>query len=213
MRVVVIYVFAEDQLQMPLAGDQHPVQALAASAAHPALRDRVRPRRLDRRLDDPHADRGEHRIEPNGEHRIPVTDQEFQAVSTALEVHQQIAGLLGHPLPRRVSGDPGQVHTAGAVLDEEQDLQAPQKHGVDMEEVDSEDRRGLTGQERPPGLPCSSGRGIDARVLEDLPHRRRSDCIPQAGQLAVDASVPPDGLSRAISSTSARMASAVLGRP
>ena len=65
---------------MPLAGDQHPVQALAASAAHPALRDCVRPRRLDRRLDDPHADRGEHRIEPNGELRIPVTDQEFQAV-------------------------------------------------------------------------------------------------------------------------------------
>ena len=84
MRVVVIYVLAEDRLEMPLAGDQHPVQALAASAAHPALRDRVRPRRLDRRLDDPHADRGEHRIESSGELRIPVTDQEFQAVSMVL---------------------------------------------------------------------------------------------------------------------------------
>jgi len=45
MRVVVIYVLVEDQLQMPLAGDHHPVQALAASAAHPALRDRVAPHR------------------------------------------------------------------------------------------------------------------------------------------------------------------------
>ena len=61
----------------------------------------------------------------------------------------------GHD-PGSLTLPPGQVHTAGAVLDEEQDVQAPQKHGVDMEEVDSEDRRGLTGQERPPGLPCPS---------------------------------------------------------
>jgi hypothetical protein len=37
-----------------------PVQALAASAAYPAFRDRVRPGRPDRRLDDPYAGRGEH---------------------------------------------------------------------------------------------------------------------------------------------------------
>ena len=41
VRIVVIGVLAEDQPQVPLAGDQHPVQALAAGAAHPALRDRI----------------------------------------------------------------------------------------------------------------------------------------------------------------------------
>ena len=40
-----------------------------------------------------------------------------------------------------------------------------------MEEVHSEDRGGLTGQELPPGLPGAPGCRIDARVLENLPHR------------------------------------------
>jgi hypothetical protein len=49
VRVVMVGVLAEDQPQVPFAGDQHPVQALAAGAAHPAFRDRVgsgRPHRL-----------------------------------------------------------------------------------------------------------------------------------------------------------------------
>jgi hypothetical protein len=45
-------VFIKDQPQVPLAGDQHPVQ-LAADAGDPAFRDRVRAGCLDRRLDDP----------------------------------------------------------------------------------------------------------------------------------------------------------------
>jgi len=45
MSVVMIGVLAEDQPQVPFADDQHPVQALAAGAAHPALRDRVGARR------------------------------------------------------------------------------------------------------------------------------------------------------------------------
>jgi len=38
------------------------------------------------------------------------------------------------------------------VLDEEQHTQAAQEHGIDVEEVHGEDRLGLPGQERPPGL-------------------------------------------------------------
>ena len=40
-----IGVLAEDQPQVPFAGDQHPVQAFAAGAAYPAFRDRVAPHR------------------------------------------------------------------------------------------------------------------------------------------------------------------------
>jgi hypothetical protein len=47
-------------------------------------------------------------------------------------------------------------------------------------------------QERAPGRPGPPGCGIDAGILEDLPHRRRGELIPQAGDLAVDAPVPPD---------------------
>jgi hypothetical protein len=120
MAVVMIGVLAEDQPQVPLAGDQHPVQALAAGAGNPPFGDRVRTRRLDGRLDDPHPGRGEYRVEGGGELGVPVPDEEFEAVRVITEVHQQVAGLLGHPLTRGVGGDPGQVHASGAVLDEEQ---------------------------------------------------------------------------------------------
>ena len=45
--VVVTGVLAEDQPQVPVAGDQHPVQALAAGAGDPAFGDRVSARRAD----------------------------------------------------------------------------------------------------------------------------------------------------------------------
>jgi hypothetical protein len=77
-------------------------------------------------------------------------------VSAVLEIHQQVAGLLGHPGAGRMRGDAGQVHAAGTVLDKEQHVQAPQEHGVDVEEICCEDRRDLPGQECPPGLTGSS---------------------------------------------------------
>jgi len=51
-------ILAEDQLQVPLAGDQHLVQAFAAGAGDPSFGDRVRPGCLDRGLDDSGTDRG-----------------------------------------------------------------------------------------------------------------------------------------------------------
>jgi chloride channel protein, CIC family len=140
------------QPQVPFAGDQHPVQALAAGAGNPPLRDRVRRRRPDRCLDDPHTDRSEHRVERCGELGIPVADQELNAVRMPAEVHQNIRGLLGRPRTRGTGGDPGKVHAPGAVLDGEQHVQAAREHGVDAEEVCREDGDGLAGQERAPGL-------------------------------------------------------------
>jgi hypothetical protein len=100
-----------------------------------------------------------------------------------LEVHYQVTGLLRHPLTRRVGRDPGQVHSAGAVLDEKQHIQAAQQHGVDMEEVGPEDRLGLGFQERPPGLPGPRGRRVDASVLEDPPDCRRRELTLEHGDL------------------------------
>jgi hypothetical protein len=108
-RVAVIDVLIKNQPQVPLAGDQHPVRALAAGAGNPAFRDRIRTGRPDRRPDNPDPGRREHRAERRGEPGIPVPDQELDAVRVILEVHQQVTGLLRHPLPRRMRGDPGQV--------------------------------------------------------------------------------------------------------
>jgi len=69
--IVMIDVLTKDQPQVPLAGDQHPVQALAAGTCDPALRNGVRTRRLDRSLDDPDADRSEDSIERGSEFGRP----------------------------------------------------------------------------------------------------------------------------------------------
>jgi hypothetical protein len=103
----------------------------------------------------------EHRIEGRGELGVPIPDQELQAASVIIDAHQQVVRLLDHLLPRGMRGDPGQVHPAGAVLDEEQHIQAAQEHGVDMEEVRGQNRLRLGVQERPPGLP---GRPTTASV-------------------------------------------------
>ena len=48
--VVVIDLLVKDQPQVPFAGDQHPVQALAAGAGDPAFGDRVRTQRPARSI-------------------------------------------------------------------------------------------------------------------------------------------------------------------
>jgi hypothetical protein len=50
-----------------------------------------------------------------------------------------------------MGGDPDDVHAAVAVLDHDQDVEAAQEDGVDVGEVDREDRVGLRGQELAPG--------------------------------------------------------------
>ena len=55
------------------------------------------------------------------------------------EVHQEVAGCLRCPGAVRVGGDAGQVDAAGAVLDDDQGVEAPQEHGVHVDEAGRED--------------------------------------------------------------------------
>jgi hypothetical protein len=104
---------------MSSAGDEDAVGALAPGAGDPPLANRVRPRRLDRGLDDPHADRGEDCVERVGVLGVPVSDQELQAASPLTEVHEDVPGLPDRPGGGRVGGDAGQVDAAIVVLDDE----------------------------------------------------------------------------------------------
>jgi hypothetical protein len=63
----------------------------------------------------------------------------------------KVAGLLHRPIAGRAGGGAAQVHPAGTVLDEHQDVQSPEEHGVHVQEVDGEDPGGLGMQELPPG--------------------------------------------------------------
>jgi hypothetical protein len=76
MAVVVPGVLGQDVAEMLLAEDQHMVKALAAKRPDESLRERVRPRRPDRRPDHPCAIPGEDAVERRGELAVPVTDQE-----------------------------------------------------------------------------------------------------------------------------------------
>jgi len=96
------------------------------------------------------------------------------------EVHQDVAGCLRRPGAVRVRGDAGQVNPAGAVLDHDQCVDAPQQHGVHVDEVDCEDAAGLRGQELLPGRARAAGRGIDPGGAQNLPHRGRGDLVAKA---------------------------------
>jgi hypothetical protein len=81
---------------------------------------------------------------------VPVADQEAEPAGVVGQVRDQVAGLLGHPRPGGMGGDPGDVHAATAVLDHDEDVEAAQEDGVNVSEVDREDRVGLCGEELSP---------------------------------------------------------------
>jgi hypothetical protein len=80
-----------------------------------------------------------------------------EPVASVAEANEQVAGLLGKPGAGGMSGDAGDVHAAAAVLDHHQDVEATQEDGVDVGEVDGEDRLGLGGEELLPGWPDRFG--------------------------------------------------------
>jgi hypothetical protein len=90
-------------------------------------------------------------IERGGEVRATVAEQESDVLEPPVEGEGEVAGLLHGPLTGRVRGDAADVHPAGAVLDERQDVQSSQQHGVCVQEVGREDPGGLGAQELPPG--------------------------------------------------------------
>ena len=69
---------------------------------------------------------GEDRVEGGAELAVSVADQEPEPVGAVAEVHEPVAGLLGDPGPGGVGGDPGEVHTAAAVLDHHEQVEAAQ---------------------------------------------------------------------------------------
>jgi len=85
------------------------------------------------------------------------------------------ADLPGDAGAGGVCGDPGDVYAAGGVLDHDEDVEAAEEDGVDVGEVDREDRVSLRGQELSPGWAGPLGSGVDARGLQDLMGRQASD--------------------------------------
>ena len=58
-------------------------------------------------------------------------------------------------------------------------------------QVAGQDSLGLGGQELPPGQPRTAWRRVDARPLEEQPHRARHQLVAEPDELPVDAAVAP----------------------
>ncbi len=86
-------------------------------------------------------------------------------------------------------GDAAEVRSAGGDVDEEQQVEAPQGHGVDGGEITCDG--GLRAQELRPGHRGPLGCGVDVGVLQNQPDCRSRDRVAQASEFAVDAAVAP----------------------
>jgi hypothetical protein len=68
-----------------------------------------------------------------------------------VEVHEQVARLLGQPRAGRMGSDAEQMYSAGGVLDDEERIQPAQRDGLEVEQVAGQDRVRLSAQELAPG--------------------------------------------------------------
>jgi len=95
--LVVFDIGPERPIEMPSTEDERPVEALGPHRLDHPLGMGIRVGSLDRRADDPHPFRAEHRVERPAELRVPVPDEEPDGARGSVEVHDEGARLLGHP--------------------------------------------------------------------------------------------------------------------
>ena len=107
-------------------------------------------------------------------------------MGSLVEIHQQVAGLLGDPGSGRVGGDANDVDLPSGQFQEEQHVDALEDHGVEGAEVAGEDGVGLGGEELLPGCSGPAGCGVDAGLVEDLPHGAGRHPVAQADEFTVD---------------------------
>ncbi|WP_323184129.1 hypothetical protein [Streptomyces sp. NBC_01221] len=125
---------------------------------------------MGRAFEDAQSDVGEDCVEVVGELAAAVTDQERDACDVHAGVHEEVAGGLGGPWAGGVGGDAEQVRTAAAVFEHDQGVDAFEVDGVDVQEVDGDDVLGLGCEELPPGWSGTTWGGVDAGLVENVPH-------------------------------------------
>jgi len=86
-----------------------------------------------------------------------------------------------------MGGHPDEVDLTGGDLDEEQHIDLLEQYGVDGEEIASQHRARLDGQELFPRRSCPPRRGVDPGVVEDLPHGAGRHPVAQPDQLTATA--------------------------
>ena len=141
MRAVVVVVgdvLRQHPLEMIAPENREPIGTLSSDGAHESLGECARSWRSNGCLDDLDALGSEHLVETGRELRVSVPDEERDCPRSSCEIAGWVSGLLDHPLPCRVRGDPGEIDPSGADLDKEQHVEASEQDRVDGEEVAGE---------------------------------------------------------------------------
>jgi hypothetical protein len=129
------------------------------------------------------------------------------------KAHDEVAGGLGGPRPRRVGGDPSEVHPPGLHLDHEQDVEPAQQGGVDAGEVGGDDRGCLGADELHPRWPGPITGGIDTpvrRIFHTVDAAIRWPSRPSSPWIR---RYPQSGFSPATRRINRRTSASIGGRP
>jgi hypothetical protein len=118
--VVVGGVSSKDDPYVLFAEDQDAIGEFGSGRPDEAFCEAVRSWTARRDLHDVNAGVGQDRVERGGELAGSVADEEPEGCGAAVEVHQQVAGLLGGPVSGRMAGRAEDVHVAAADLHDEE---------------------------------------------------------------------------------------------
>jgi hypothetical protein len=137
--------------QVSFAEDQDAVGEFSSGGPDEAFGEAVRPRTSRWDLHRVDAGAGQYRVEGGGELSGSVADEEPEGGNAIVEVHQQVAGLLGGPRSGRIARRPEDVHVAAADFQGEEHIDPFQRdRAVDVEEIHGQHGGGLRAQEPPP---------------------------------------------------------------
>ncbi len=189
--VAVTGIASKDPFEMPFVHDQEVFEALRSDGAHEPFSKRVGIRGSKGRLQDLSALGSEDVVEARHVIGATITDQGPWGDVRVSKVTGDVPRLLSDPRRVRMSGHAGDPDPPAAEFDEEQHIEAFERHGVDMEEVCRYDSRRLGTQELTPGGSTRSRSGTEAVVLHDPCNGARGKPYSELGQLTLDASVTP----------------------
>jgi len=108
----------QHSFEVAAVDDEQMVETLTADIANPSLGVRVGHRRPHGGGDDPRAGRAPDVVEGPAELGVAIADQVGGSNAARLHGGDDVAGLLGDPLPGRLRGDPGEPDAPRADLDE-----------------------------------------------------------------------------------------------
>jgi hypothetical protein len=165
------------------------VETLPTHGAYPALRERVRLRRPDGRLHNCQSFRSEDLVEAAGELGVSISEQDVLVIETSGD--RQVPRLLSDPGASRADWSNSRRGPPCRELDEEQDVEGLQEHGLQGEEVACDHSPPLCSQELGPGRARPPRRRPQAGTPKDPTDGARAYSDPELAKLALDPDAAP----------------------